>query len=378
MPNGRPLRILHCFRSPIGGIFRHVRELTIAHAAAGHEVGIICDSTTGGPHEDALFDALKPFLSLGLQRLPIRRSIGLSDMRLLVSAYQDIKALKPDVLHGHGAKGGLIARLIGAALRYQQQPVARIYSPHGGSLHFDARTLTGKMFFSVERLMERATDALIFVCEFERQTYRAKVGEPHIASAVVYNGLPESDFAPVTANTDAADFLFIGMLRDLKGPDIFLRAFAQTERNAGRPLSAVIVGDGPNASAYRQYILKHGFSKRIEMRPTMNARDAFALARCVVVPSRAESLPYIVLEALAADKPVLASRVGGIPEILGQESPALARPNDPLHLADLMTSFLHDAAALNAAMPDDRTLRHSFSASQMSARICDIYRTSLP
>ncbi|MGH6805931.1 MAG: glycosyltransferase family 1 protein, partial [Ensifer adhaerens] len=50
----RPLRIIHCFRSPIGGIFRHVRDLVEAHAAAGHHVGILCDSTTGGFYEDSL------------------------------------------------------------------------------------------------------------------------------------------------------------------------------------------------------------------------------------------------------------------------------------------------------------------------------------
>ena len=48
----RKLRIVHCFRSPVGGIFRHVRDLTDAQIAAGHEVGIICDSTTGGDYED--------------------------------------------------------------------------------------------------------------------------------------------------------------------------------------------------------------------------------------------------------------------------------------------------------------------------------------
>jgi hypothetical protein len=74
MPDPQPLRIIHCFRSPIGGIFRHVRDLAEAHARQGHEVGIVCDSTTGGRYEDALFDEIRPILALGLVRLPIRRS----------------------------------------------------------------------------------------------------------------------------------------------------------------------------------------------------------------------------------------------------------------------------------------------------------------
>ena len=51
----RKLRIVHCFRSPVGGIFRHVRDLTEAQVAAGHLVGIVCDSTTGGDFEERLF-----------------------------------------------------------------------------------------------------------------------------------------------------------------------------------------------------------------------------------------------------------------------------------------------------------------------------------
>src|ERR1700754_2993131 len=113
----KPLRILHCFRSPVGGIFRHVRDLVEEQSKAGHEVGILCDSLTGGAHEDRLFDDIRPFLALGLIRLPIRRSVSPSDVATLWTAYKKIKSLRPDVLHGHGAKGGLLARILGSALR---------------------------------------------------------------------------------------------------------------------------------------------------------------------------------------------------------------------------------------------------------------------
>ena len=63
-----PLRIIHCFRSPVGGIFRHVRDLVNAHHAQGHQIGIFCDSITGGAHEERLFDEIRPKLALGLTR----------------------------------------------------------------------------------------------------------------------------------------------------------------------------------------------------------------------------------------------------------------------------------------------------------------------
>ncbi len=76
----RPLRIVHCFRSPVGGLFRHVRDLAEMQHRAGHKVGIICDSSTGGAFEDEIFARIAPTLALGLHRVPMRREISLSDL----------------------------------------------------------------------------------------------------------------------------------------------------------------------------------------------------------------------------------------------------------------------------------------------------------
>ncbi|WP_457586331.1 glycosyltransferase family 4 protein [Ensifer canadensis] len=370
----RPLRIIHCFRSPVGGIFRHVRDLAEAHAAAGHQVGILCDSTTGGAHEDSLFDEIRPYLALGLVRMPIHRSIGPMDFAALWRCYKEIRSLQPDVLHGHGAKGGAIARLIGSALRVNRYRVARLYSPHGGSLHYNPKSFAGRVVFPLERFQERLTDALVFVCDFERQTYFAKVGEPRERHELIFNGIDDREFEAVDARPDAVDFLYIGMMRDLKGPDLFVDAFARTERIVGRPLSALMVGDGPQQQKYRDLTLEQGLGKRIAMRPAMNAREAFALARNIVIPSRAESMPYIVLEALAAQKPVIASRVGGIPEILGERSAALANPADAQSLAAIMASAVVEKDWSARVMPAPKTFKSRFAASVMTEEVLRLYR----
>ncbi len=377
MAGEEPLRIIHCFRSPVGGIFRHVRDLAEFHAKAGHEIGIVCDSLTGGSFEDALFDEIRPFLSLGLVRLPINRSIGPGDIGAFWKSFREIKSLKPDVLHGHGAKGGAIARLIGSALRVNRYCVARLYSPHGGSLHYDQRTLSGTPIHLAERSLERLTDALVFVCDFEKEAYRQKIGTPRRRFERIYNGIHDRDFGTIHTRADAVDFLYIGMLRDLKGPDLFIEAFARTERLAGRPLSAMMIGDGPDRDRYAAMIERRGLGRRIAMLPAINAQDAFALAHTVVVPSRAEAMPYIVLEALAARKPVIARRVGGIPEILGADNPALAEPDDGLSLATIMHQAVTDPDWRSKVMPDPVAFREAFSASHMSSRMLALYRDIL-
>lgn len=376
MSNGRKLRIVHCFRSPVGGIFRHVRDLTDAQVAAGHSVGIVCDSTTGGPFEEKLFAEMAGKLELGVNRTPMQRHIGPGDIASAWRTLRIIKELRPDILHGHGAKGGVYARMFGTLLRVSRSRVARLYSAHGGSLHYDETTMTGKFFFALERLMERFTDHLLFVSEYERATFRRKIGEPRAPSSLVYNGLRPEEFEPVPPDGDAADLLYIGMMRDLKGPDIFIDAVARAETLLGRPITAVMVGDGDDRPRYRDQAAALGLAGRVTFRDALPARKAFALARLVVVPSRAEAMPYIVLEALAAGMPMIASAVGGIPEIFGEGAAALVRP-DANEFAARMAEALRDLPAFAATMPPKDALEARFGADVMAAKIEDAYFSAL-
>ncbi|MBB4570475.1 glycosyltransferase family 4 protein [Rhizobium leucaenae] len=369
----RPLRILHCFRSPVGGIFRHVRDLAEEQSKAGHEVGILCDSLTGGTHEDRLFDDVKPFLALGVTRLPIRRQISLSDATTLWDSYNKVKSLRPDVLHGHGAKGGLLARILGSALRVNRYRVARLYTAHGGSLHFSRLSPQGLLVHSLERLLEFLTDGLIFICEFERRSYESKIGKPRTRTVMIYNGISGRDFRNIPTRSDSVHFVYIGMLRDLKGPDLFVDAFAMTERRIGRPLSALMIGDGPDKDKYRTMMIQRGLGHRIGMLPAMRVHEAFAMSQNVVVPSRAEAMPYIVLEALAAEKAVIASRVGGIAEALGEQSPALAEAGNADDLARVMAAAITEPHWRQHTMPNIERIRSAFSASVMARDTIDLY-----
>lgn len=353
-----------------------MRDLTEAQIAAGHAVGIVCDSTTGGDYEERLFEAMKDSLALGIHRTPMQRHVGPGDLASAWRTYRIIQELRPDVLHGHGAKGGAYARLFGSLLRVSRFRVARLYSPHGGSLHYDETTAMGKLFFGLERFMARFTDCLLFVSDYERNTYRRKVGEPPIPNMLVYNGLRATEFEPVTAAANAADFLYIGMMRDLKGPDIFIDALAMAGDELGRPLSAVMVGDGDDLPRYHAQVERLGLKSHVRFRPPMPARQAFALAELIVVPSRAEAMPYIVLEALAAGMPMIATAVGGIPEIFGEGSPALIRP-DASQLAAKMGAALSDFDGYRKLMPQADELKARFGADVMAADIEKAYFAAL-
>ena len=366
----KQLRIVHCFRSPVGGIFRHVRDLIDAQLDAGHEVGILCDSITGGSYEEALIADIAPQLALGVHRVTMRRAIAPSDLIDLLRTYTLIRDLKPDVLHGHGAKGAAYARLVGTAVGRRGHPCAKLYTPHGGSMHYDPRTIGGRLFFALERVLERMTDHLLFVSEYEKAAYVAKVARPRIAARVIYNGLSEAEFVAEPIDVDAADFLYVGMLRPLKGPDIFIDALAEIARTSGVAPTAVVVGAGEQKAALVRQA-EALIPGRVRFYDPMPIRQALRRGKVMVLPSRADSLPYVILEAVAANRSVVAVDVGGVKEIVPPQLQPLVPPCDATALAEAMAARL--AAPLGTPEPLMRHVRDRFAMAQMLSETMAAY-----
>lgn len=373
------LSVVHVARAPVGGVYRHIADLASAQRQAGHQVGLICDSSTGGAFEAERIAALAAELSLGVVRLPMPRAIGPADIPSVRVVAREIHRRAPDVIHAHGAKGGVYGRLAAIIERRRGRRLACFYAPHGGSLHYEPGSLSGRIYFTVERALERATDGLIHVSAFEAGTYRQKVGAPRCPAHVVVNGVRPEEFETLAAMPDAADFLFIGALRDLKGADVFIDALARLAAT-GAALRACIVGSGEAAdeARYRRQVGAAGLADRVTFLPPMPAREAFRLARTVVIPSRAESMPYIVLEAAAACMPMIATRVGGIPEVLQSVYERLIPPGDAAALAAALGGALSDPGRMRAdAILRQTHVRENFSLARMAARIEGIYQCAL-
>jgi glycosyltransferase involved in cell wall biosynthesis len=364
MSGGTPLRILHVLRAPVGGLFRHVVDLARGQAAHGHQVGIVADANTGGERADAAFASLD--LTLGLTRVPMSRHIGASDISAQRHVARSAAQAQADVLHGHGAKGGAYARLAPAGR------AIRVYTPHGGSLHYDRRSPVGMMYLALERVLMARTELFLFESRFGRDAFAAKIGAPRSLTRVAHNGVTAEEFAEVVPRADATDLVFVGELRVLKGVDVLLDALASLARD-GRALGATIVGDGPDAAAFRAQAERLGLSA-VRFAGPMPARAAFALGRCLVVPSRAESLPYIVLEAAAAGIPLIATNVGGIPEIFGPQADRLVPPADVPALARAIAVTTGDIAATgNQALTLRARVQAEFSADAMTDAVLSAY-----
>ncbi len=372
----QPLRILHCLRAPVGGLFRHVRDLAREQAARGHEVGIICDANANDPLTKGRLADITPALNLGLHRVPMSREVGFSDLATARQIKRIGKDTSADVIHGHGAKGGAYARYATHALKRRPGRVVAFYTPHGGSLHYDPTSLKGRAFMAVERRLLGLTDGLIFESAYAARTFATKVGQPGCPWRVIHNGLLPEELNRLVPAPDATEFLFIGELRHLKGIDLLLEALAiLAEQHTVR---VTIVGSGPDAAAFRKLACELGVAPLVRFRDAMPARQAFSLGRILVMPSRAESLPYIALEAAGAGLPLIASNVGGMPEIVAGTDTALVQAGDSAALAKAMRDTLAgEVWAIDRAARLREAIGKRFTVRKMTTDILAFYAEAL-
>ena len=371
------LKILHVLRAPQGGLFRHVMDLTRAQIALGHDVGLVVDSLTGGDSADQALKAIVPDLKLGLSRIPMRRNPHVSDLLALNHILERSRQTNPDVLHGHGSKGGAYARLP-ACMGLDTKPI-RAYTPHGGSFHYRSMNWMGAPIMHIESILNRATDVFLFESAFIAKCFHETIGTPKGLEKVIVNGLKDEEFAPVSVRDDATDFLYIGELRTLKGIDVLLRALAQCDFLFDKKFSLTLVGSGPDDIKLRQLTNDLGVQDRVHFAGPMPARQALRLGQILIVPSRMESLPYIVLEAAAASKPMIATNVGGIAEIFGPHSDRLIASDDTFALANAMnTERMRCTTALSSRTAALKEFVQSrFSMTQMVNTVLQGYQQAI-
>ncbi|HQF30555.1 MAG TPA: glycosyltransferase family 4 protein [Hyphomicrobiales bacterium] len=373
---GETLDILQVLRAPVGGLFRHVADLTRGLAARGHRIGVVADASTGDAIAEDVFAELETLCAHGVTRVPMSRQIGLSDISATTHVRDRIGATGARIVHGHGAKGGAYARL-GARLVGAGARPAVVYTTHGGSLHYKRSTPAGFVFLTLEQLLAPLTDAVIFESAYGEGVFGEKVGAPPGIARVIHNGLQPAEFEPV-AGDRRFDFLYVGELRTLKGVDVLISALARVAGPDGRPATLNIVGGGPDEAAFRAQVAAAGLADRVVFSGVQRARLAFGTAGAIIVPSRAESLPYIVLEASAAGLPTIATRVGGIGEIYGPTADRLIAADDVAALAAAMNAVLADPAAAAAEAAERRAfVERTFGLDLMVDTIVSLYRETL-
>ena len=343
------LRIVHVFRAPLGGLFRHVVDLAAEQSARGHDVGMFFDRGGRCPRVEAALARIGE-LKLGAATAPIRRDPGFADLTAFARFSAFLRRANPDVVHGHGSKGGAYAR---ASALINPGVAVRAYTPHGGSFNYRPGSALNRAYMLAERAMAPLTDVFLFESAYIAGRFDELVGARNGVRHIVANGISPAEFEPATPNADAADLFYIGELRAAKGIDTLLEAIARIGRARGLVPRTVLVGSGPDQAPLTELAERLGVAPFVSFSGQMPAREAFRLGRVLVIPSRAESMPYIVLEAAAARVPMIATDVGGIPEIYGPYRDRLGPADDPASLQARIEAMLAISEAQRRALVDD-------------------------
>jgi glycosyltransferase involved in cell wall biosynthesis len=357
-----------------GGVAQHVLDLSLGLAERGWEVEVAAPPRcTALPHLRA---AGVPVHAVPLVRAPAR-----ADLRTLRALRALDRARRYDLVHAHSSKAGAIARAsLGPARRL-------VYTPHCFAFSFTANlsVVERAVYWAVEQLLIPRTAALVAVSDWEAdQASRALLGAQSRV-VTIHNGTgPCGDADPDPAlrafANEAPLAVFVSKLRPEKDPLALVNAAAALHAAGDLPGRVAIVGDGELAPAVREEIANQGLGEAIRWFPFGGATGPYlAAADVLVVPSRWESLPITPLQAMACGVPVLATAVGGMPELLTDRvTGRLVPTGDREALARALAELLADRAGLERLGAAGRdVIEGRFRLDAMIERIALCYRQLL-
>lgn len=344
--NGAPPRIAYVLGTTAGGTGPHVAMLAQGGAARGMAVRVFGPAETGrryfpgeqdpatgrtggGPAQPPSFTAV----AIGDRPRPGRDLAAVLRLRRLLQDWS------PDVVHAHGLRAGAFAALAGC-------PGALVVTVHNAP---PARAPGRVIHTALERLTARRADAVTWVSSDLGARMR-RVGARDGGRAVV--AAPAFP-APAAAQVAAARAAFgepgrpavfaAGRLTAQKGFGVLIDAAARWQSHDPAPVLA-IAGEGPLAGDLGAQARAAGVPVRFLGRRG-DVPALMAAADVVVVPSLWEGQPLVLQEALRAGRPVVASRVGGIPDLTGEVGALLVPPGDATALAGAVLTILGDRAA---------------------------------
>ena len=260
------------------------------------------------------------------------------DVRGFVELLRLVRRERPAVVHANSSKAGVLGRLAAVAGR---APV-RVFTVHGWA--FRAHTGAAAVaYLWADRLLSPLTDMTVCVARSDLDAgVRARTCRPCRAT-VIRNGIDLDVPRARPDGGDPATIVSVARLRRPKDVMTLVRAVAMLERGSVR---ALVVGDGPQRAPLAAEVARLGVGDSVRL---LGERDDVAqlLARAdlVVLSSTSEGMPMCVLEAMAAGLPVVASAVGGVPEIVRDgETGILVPPGEPAALAAAIGALIADPA----------------------------------
>jgi glycosyltransferase involved in cell wall biosynthesis len=333
-------------RLNVGGPARHVIWLTEGLRPAGYETLLVTGVVPPGEDDMSYVAAaagLQPFI------LPeMSREISVKDALTIWKLFRLMRRERPDIVHTHTAKAGTVGR--GAGLMYRwltPTPLAArrcrfVHTYHGHVFHSYYGKLKTRLFLAIERFLARfATDRIVVISEQQRREINEvfRVGRRE-QFAVIPLGIDMSAYASwrdrrprlraeLKLNDDVALIGIVGRLTEIKNHRLFLQAAALLKKNTGSKVRFVIIGDGNLRRDLEEQAKSLGLSEDVSFLGTRtDPEDFYPALDIVALTSLNEGTPLTLIEAMANARPVIATAVGGVVDMLGPQVPPAAKQDN--------------------------------------------------
>ncbi|WP_332862630.1 glycosyltransferase [Janthinobacterium svalbardensis] len=316
------IHVLQIVCDPVGGIRKHVHNLICEI-----EPSIVTQSYVYSDiNVDARFVEERENVREKLSQmftLKIRKKPHYSDLVNLYKLIRFVKKEKVTIVHGHGAKAGVYARLVASICN-----IKSVYTPHGGVVHAMFSKFEDLVYINVERLLSRLTDLYIFESQYTADSFQRKIKKLDGNWIVNYNGIEDVNVEAARKNSIGLDYSYdestihvgiFGSLRPEKGQIFALRAAALLLKK-GRKIFFHFYGSGSDLEVLQAEAHVLGIDEFVRFHGDVS--DVFGhmlLIDVVLVPSLFESFGYVAVEAMACGKAIIATKVGGLPEVVSGE-----------------------------------------------------------
>lgn len=285
-----------------------------------------------------------------------------------IAAYKKIKSIiqefKPDIVHTHAAKAGTVGRLAAASCGV---PVI-IHTFHGHVFHSYFSPLKTKVFIGIEQYLAKKSTGIVAISDKQKQEL---VHEFNIAPEEKFRVIPLGfDLTKYTENRETKRKQFrdefkiaeneiaisiVGRLVPIKNHQLFLNAFAKAKQSATKKIKAIIVGDGELRTELEQIsnslnlktVSYNNFTGDYDVMFASWRKDIDVVnvgSDIIALSSNNEGTPVSLIEAQAADKPIITTRVGGVENIVAPENGILVNPGDEIGFSEALIKLVNEDA----------------------------------
>ncbi|MDD5862199.1 MAG: glycosyltransferase [Prevotella sp.] len=333
-------------RSELGGAQSVMANIANALCQYHHVIVI------AGEGDGKLWDILDPKITKISCPFLQRKPSLLRDPQAIWFLRKQYRIYKPDVIHLHSSKAGLLGRIAFPSSKI-------VYTVHG----FDSIRLKYRSFIPVERFSQYLCHFIVGVSQYDEKNLKAEGIRRNVS--YIYNGIPEPKadaHTPLSCQGYEKKVLCIARISQPKRFDLFLDVARRLPQYA-----FVWIGNLEEVKDIPNNVFMMG--------NLVNAQAHCADADLFFLPSNYEGLPMVIIEAMSHGKPIVASEVGGISEIVRNGVNGYTVENDPAEMAEIIQKMIEDPQLCKQMGRQSRKIfEDKLTSERMIARYMDLYQ----